>query len=63
MTILMQENARSGINFLLVCPSTVDTPLVHMAAENGPRFLKGIPLVWHAGPHARPGGWAPLSAV
>lgn len=42
MKVLMAENESSNIRFLLVCPPSVDTPLINQAKEKGPHFLKDI---------------------
>jgi len=38
--ILVRENLKSPIRFLLVCPPMVDTPLVSQATAHGPESLK-----------------------
>ena len=40
MKVLMRENEDTAINFQLVCPSTVDTPLLAQIETTGPEFLK-----------------------
>lgn len=40
MRVLMEENRKSHIRFQLVCPSSVNTPLVNQAVKDGPQSLK-----------------------
>lgn len=40
MQVLMAEHADSEVQFLLVCPAAVDTPLIDQATEHGPWFLR-----------------------
>ena len=40
MQVLMQENEDTNINFQLVCPSAVDTPLIDQVVDAGPQMLK-----------------------
>ena len=40
MRVLMDEHRHSNIQFLLVCPPAVNTPLIDQAAEKGPGQLR-----------------------
>ena len=40
MTVLMQENEDTNINFQLVCPSAVNTPLMNQIGTGGPQWLQ-----------------------
>ncbi|MDP4710910.1 MAG: SDR family oxidoreductase [Saprospiraceae bacterium] len=40
MRVLMDEHRHSGIQFLLVCPPAVNTPLIDQAADKGPGQLR-----------------------
>mgnify|MGYP000126715704 CR=1 FL=1 len=41
MEVLVRENPESPVQFLLVCPPMVNTPLVAQAVDKGPNSMKG----------------------